>query len=131
MSHMAGTQPDQTATVSAEQMLDRMGESIGSFAARSGQRMQQFTTRLRTKGIPGADKLQAMQRRSQVTSTSSSEVQTLPLEKAEAVIDTMQQRIALIASVVDLQSRRTMTRIREEAEDMLAEARQIRDAKRR
>ncbi|BCL81554.1 hypothetical protein ccbrp13_40190 [Ktedonobacteria bacterium brp13] len=131
MSHQPGTQREQAAIVSAEHMLDQMGERIGSLAARSGQRLQQFTTSMHARGVPQVDKLQVVQQRDQVTTAQPSEAQQLPLEKAEAALDTMQQRISLVATVVDLQFRRTTARIREGAEDILAEAQDIRHMSRK
>ncbi|GER91167.1 hypothetical protein KDW_53290 [Dictyobacter vulcani] len=120
-----GYVPGPSETTSDGHLLNRMGESIGTFAARSGQRVQRLNIHIRPRGGPHMNKTREGAR------VTSGEAQTLPLEKAEAVIDTMQQRIALIASVVDLQSRRAAARVREATEDMLAEARQIRDTKRR
>jgi len=126
MRHQPGTQREQAAITNAEHMLDHMGERIGFLAARSGQRLQQFTTSIHARGVPQVDKLRVLQQRDQVMTARPSETQQLPLEKAEAALDTMQQRISLVAMVVDLQFRRTTARVREGAEDILAEAQDIR-----
>ena len=126
MNHQPGTPREQAGITSAEHILDHMGERIGSLAARSGQRLQQFTTSMHARGVPQVDKLRVIQQRDEVTTAQPSEAQQLPLEKAEAALDTMQERISLVATVLDLQFRRTTARIREGAEDILAEAQDIR-----
>ncbi|GHO85809.1 hypothetical protein [Dictyobacter formicarum] len=103
----------------AEHMFDRIGERIGVLAARSTQRMQQFGMQMRARGIPEMGEVRAK-------IGQPAEAQQLSLEKAEAALDTMQERLSLIIGVAQMQSRRTVARIREGTEDILAEAQNIR-----
>ncbi|WP_126548221.1 hypothetical protein [Dictyobacter kobayashii] len=126
MSHVPETQPEQTAAVRSEHMLAHIGENIGSFAAHSSQRLQHFTRRISNKRVSQIDKSQTPQEPAIISAETSPETQQPPLEKAEATLDTMQERIALVTTVAELQFRHTVARIREGAEDMLAEAQHIR-----
>jgi len=104
----------------AEHLLDRMGERIGALAARSTQRVQQLGTRLRVGGASETKKKRP-------TAAGKREAKGQPqVEKAEAALDTLQQRVSLITGVAEMQCRRTVARIREGTEDIMAEAQEIR-----
>jgi len=130
---MSQTQ-DHTPTERAEHLLDRAGERIGFFAANSGKRLQELTVRRfgRPHQPPQAPKTpgEGFVGDTSTTSTPSGEKPPPTIEKAEEMVDTMGQRFSLIGAIVGLQSQRMGVRIREQFEDMWAEAQQIRHTRR-
>ncbi|GCE07397.1 hypothetical protein [Dictyobacter aurantiacus] len=102
----------------AEQILDRVGERIGALAARSTRRVQQFGTQLRARGGPETKKKKPSARKRPAGQQQ--------MKRAEAALDTLQERLSFVAGVTELQFRRTASRVREGTEDIMAEAQNIR-----
>jgi hypothetical protein len=111
----------------SEELVDRMGQNIRSFAALSWQRTQEAARRvaLAPTGIgPGQDMQSNQPEGEQVERTPQAEMQ-----KAERLVDDMAQRLALLASKAGLQTRRMAAYAREGAEDMWVEAQHIRSGR--
>jgi hypothetical protein len=127
MSQTQGQAPKQPATVRAEALLDNVGQRLGLFAALTAQRIQNAAASIRE----GADRLDQ-------PNTSPGEKAESPMlarteesgkqatEKAEELVDRLGQRIGHFAALTSLQIQRAAARAREEAEDMWAEAQNIR-----
>ena len=133
---MSQTQ-DNTPTERAEHLLDRAGERIGFLAVSSGKRLQELTVRRfgrpqqpsQAPKTPGEGFVGVVGDTSTIP-TPSGEQHPPTIEKAEEMVDTMGQRFSLIGAIVGLQSQRMGARIREQFEDMWAEAQQIRHTRR-
>lgn len=144
----------QSETARAERMLDNLGLRIGFFMGNARQRMQdamlyvrEEADRLDQLGVhtqpahdsstervhePAKEPVNQEQTAGQIQSAEQPPVQeNVPqqptTERAEQIIDGMVQRIGSFAAATNLQSRRVVARVREDAEDMWAEARSIRD----
>jgi len=127
---MSQTQKDnatQTATERAEELFNRMGQRLGMLTALATQRLQQVATSIREE----ADRLDEPQSASGEHSDGSAterteEARRQATAKAEQMVDQMGQRISQYTTTAGLQLQRVVARAREEAEDMWAEAQNIR-----
>jgi hypothetical protein len=127
MTQTTGENSGQPATERAEELLDSIGHRFGLFAAHAGQRIQNTATSVRDevgrielpKTPSGGNSTQPAQARLE----ESSRVAT---EKAEELVDRAGQRFADFVSFATLQILKASALVREEAEDMWAEAQHIR-----
>ncbi|GHO90393.1 hypothetical protein KSF_004410 [Reticulibacter mediterranei] len=117
----------RTAVERAEQFWDGMGPSLKSLMQNAGQKARQRATQLQQK-VNGTEQSPA-QSAEQPPEAHPNEPTPPPMEKAEHLIQSMEQRLGQWASVAGLQLRRTSARLREEAEDILAEAHSVRQPK--
>jgi hypothetical protein len=105
-----------------------MEQSIKTFALHTGQSVWQTTTSLPQKF--NRTERPAGESPGQPSSSSSGggpeELHPAATERAEQVVGAMGQRLSQWASVAGLQIQRTTARVREDAEDLLAEAQSIR-----
>jgi hypothetical protein len=124
MSQTPGETPKQPATVRAEALLDNAGQRIGLFAALTAQRLQNAATHIREE----ADRLdQPNTSPGENPEIARTEESGKPAtERAEELVDQLAQRIGHFAALTALQLQRAAARAREEAEDMWAEAQNIR-----
>ena len=130
----------QPAIVRSEQLVERMGQNIGSFTAITRQRIQQAATR-------AGERLASIQTELTTRSTAAQGKQpnqsagqgaggpvlpaAIPQEKmqrAEGLVDEMGQRLALWTSMIGLQIRKMAAYAREGAEDIWVEAQHMRSA---
>ena len=141
---------DTPPTERAENLINRTGERIGFFAANSGKRLQELTVRrfgrasqvqqpMQAQQTPGEGPVANQSAQAQQTpgegpvaaqATQASQGQSPTIERAEEMVDTMGQRFSLMGTIIGLQSQRVGSRIREQFEDMWAEAQQIRHPRR-
>ncbi len=117
----------QPATVRAEALLDNVGQRIGLIAAQTVQRIQHAATQMREE----ADRLDQPEASSQEkpgpTKAARTEESGKPTtERAEELVDRLGRRISHYTALTSLQILRATARVREEAEDMWAEAQNIR-----
>jgi hypothetical protein len=110
-----------TAVERAEQFWGSVGQSIKTLTLRAGRGVWQTTTSFPKK----------FSRTEQPPSTPSSDVHTEELnapamERAEQLVGAMGQRLSQWTSIAGLQIQRTTARVREDAEDVLAEAQSLR-----
>jgi hypothetical protein len=130
---MSQTQ-DTPPTERAEKLINRTGERIGFFAASSGKRLQELTVRRFGRANQGQQPTQTQKTTDEgpvtAQATQASQEQQPTVERAEEMVDTMGQRFSLIGTIIGLQSQRVGSRIREQFEDMWAEAQQIRHPRR-
>jgi hypothetical protein len=127
MSQTSGEKSGQSATARAEELLDSMGQRVGLFAARAGQRIQNAATSIRVEAnrmgqsntVPG-------EKSSQPGLAGADEKGKIATKRSEELVDRMVQRLSSFASLAGLQAQKAASRIREEAEDIWAEAQNIR-----
>jgi tRNA U34 5-carboxymethylaminomethyl modifying enzyme MnmG/GidA len=127
MSQTAEETSKQPATVRAEALLDNAGQRIGLIAAQTVQRIQHAATQMREE----ADRLDQPEASSQEKPGPTNGARTdeggkPTTERAEVLVDQLGQRISHYAALTSLQIMRATARVREEAEDMWAEAQNIR-----
>lgn len=127
MSQTQKENPTQTATQRAEQLFNRMGQRFGLLTALANQRLQSMASSIREE----ADRMDEPQIGPGEQSDGSSvgrteEVRQLATAKAEQMVDQVGQRINQYTAIASLKIQRTVARAREEAEDMWAEAQNIR-----
>jgi hypothetical protein len=130
---MSQTQEQKTvqpAIVRSEELLDTMGQNIGSFAAHSWQRIQQTAMRV-GRGTEPTVQPRATQGE-QPKPPQGERPGGLPpaeMQKAEGLVDDMGKRLSLLTSIAGLQARRMGAYAREGFEDILAEAQHLRTAR--
>ena len=127
----------QPAVMRSEQLVDRIGQNIGVFAALTLQRFQQTAMRageglasMRTELMARSKVAQGQQPRQDGGETGrfipSGGMPHADVQRAEEVVDAMGQRLTLMTSRTGFHIRRMAAYAREGAEDMLAEAQHIR-----
>jgi hypothetical protein len=130
---MSQTQEQKTVqqTIArSEELLDTIGQNIGSFAAHSWQRIQQTATRV-GRGTEPTVQPRATQGE-QPKPPQGMRPGGLPqaeMQRAEGLIDETGQRLSLLASMAGLQVQKMAAYTREGFEDILAEAQHIRSAR--
>lgn len=126
MSQDSGEKSGQPATARAEELLDSMGRRFGLYAALAGQRIQNAAASIREE----ADRMDLPEtapgeKPSQPKAARAEEQAKLTMERSEEMVDRMAQRLSHYTSLVGLQILKATARMREEAEDMWAEAQDI------
>jgi hypothetical protein len=123
MSQTPGEQPGSSATARAEDLLDQAGQRIGTFVGLTHVRIQQALTAVREEA----------ERRDteKLTQGGQPEQKNGPYQpanqRAEVMVDRMGQRLGSFAANAGLQMQKALALLREEAEDIWAEAQSIRD----
>ncbi len=121
----------QPALVRSEELVDRIGHNIGTFAALTRQRIQQTAIRLEAGLAPtqmGPTVQPETVQGKQPNQPEGKPIQT-EMQRAEGVVDDMGQRLALLTSMAGLQIRKMAAYAREGAEDIWAEAQHMRAAR--
>jgi hypothetical protein len=117
----------QPATVRAEALLDNVGQRIGLIAAQTVQRIQHAATSMREEADrldqPGAS---SQEKPGPPKAARTEEGGKPTTERAEELVDQWGKRIGHYGALTGLQIQRATARVREEAEDMWAEAQNIR-----
>jgi hypothetical protein len=117
-----------TAVERAEHLWENVEQSIKTFTLHTGQSIWQTTTSLPQKFSqhehPSAESSVSP---SNSSSDEATEVPNPPtMERAEQMVGAMGQRLSQWTSGAGLRIQRTTARMREDVEDMLAEAQSIR-----
>ncbi|GAC1403577.1 MAG: hypothetical protein NVSMB49_21220 [Ktedonobacteraceae bacterium] len=131
-------QPTSPAVVRAEHLMDEWGQHIGFFFGLTRQRLQNVATALRNEvGQMNNSSHAASNSSSQVAAQQSSTVQEagtgdgvmgqLATQRSEQLVDAFALQVVALTSATSLQIRRTGAFIREDAEDMWAEAQNLRN----
>lgn len=128
-----GEQPSHPVMEHPEAFVNRMAHSLGFYAARTYLRLQNVThitheetdrqNQERTGQIISPD--QSAQPAEQAT-TLAGEQQKPATRKAEEKLDDLAQRLSSLTATLKLGFQRTAARVREDAEDLWAEAQNIR-----
>jgi hypothetical protein len=109
----------------AEQALSRAGERIGRLVGLAGLRIQRTARSLREEA-DHMDEPESTQHGNGKQTRKAPENQPATA-RAEELVDRLGQRMSHWATVNGLQARRTMARLREDAEDMWVEAQEMRN----
>ena len=127
MSQTPTEKPDQPATARAEELLDSVGRRIGLFAARAGQRIQNTATYVREQADHMDQPDTADSEKSHQPAIAGAEEKgQVAMEKSEEMVDRMTQQLSLYTVRAGFQIQKAVARMREEAEDIWAEAQHIR-----
>jgi len=130
MSQTPGENSGQPATARAEEVLDNLGRRVGLFTARAGQRVQNVAASIREEADHMDQPETAPGEKSKTPLVARTEEQGKQAkERAEVLVDRMGQRVSNWASRAGFQVRRTVALMREEVEDMWADAQNIRHQK--
>jgi hypothetical protein len=125
---------EQSATARAEELLERVGQQLMVFTVVARRRIQETITSARTEA-DRMDQPEEEKEHQPVTAEPKETAQPPPAPserapsapaKAGEMVDTLGQRLGNFAALTSFQWRRTTARLREEAEDMWAEAQDIR-----
>lgn len=138
-----GEQSPVSATMRAEELLDHTGQRLAIFVLQARQRLQETVSSIRTE----ADRMDQPSQQEEVRAETHNGVvhtdQRTPLNnasnhasssettRAESIVDNWSQRISVTASVTSLHVQRLMARMREETEDIWAEAQDIQEQRRK
>ena len=126
MSQTSREKSGQPATARAEEVLDSMGRRIGLFAARAGQRIQNTATSLREEADQMDQPDTAPGKKASQPGLTRAEKSQLAMQRSEELVNRMVQRLSFYAAMAGYQVQKAAARAREEAEDMWAEAQNIR-----
>ena len=118
--------PEQPAVARAEEAIDRAGRRIGLFAGLTVQRIQSAATSLQKRTNGKVQPKTEEEQPGQPAISQAEEPAKLAQERAEKLVDARGQRLGHFAAFVSLQTQKAVARVREEAEDVWAEAQHIR-----
>jgi hypothetical protein len=104
-------------------MLDHFGRNLGLFVASTGKRVQQVAA-VRGKGEPS--KSFAGKKRGRAASASTEEDNQEAIERADVLVEQMEARVSHFTQRASFGFQKTTARLREEVEDMWAEAQHLR-----
>lgn len=119
--------PGEPATARAEAVMENVGRQIGLFAARASRSVQNAANYVRRE----ADRLDQPEtvpgkKPKQPGIAHTEESGKLAMERAEESVDRLGKRITSAAMATSLRVQRATARVREEAEDIWADAQNIR-----
>ncbi|GAC1345798.1 MAG: hypothetical protein NVSMB27_08390 [Ktedonobacteraceae bacterium] len=127
MSQIPGEKPGQAAVARSEELWNSLGQRLGLFTDLVSQRMQNAASSIREE----ADQIDQPQTipagKSSAPTAAQAEASGQPVtHKAEQMVDQMGQRVNHFTATTSLEVQKATARLREEAEDMWAEAQNIR-----
>ena len=141
-----GTSTSRPQVARAEQLMSNWGHTVGFFLGTTRQRLQNASASIRDAADRFDQPKLGQAFATGVASTTSStqpgqptqpasvtpEQQTgeLVTQRAEQLVDSFAQRVGAFAAATSLQVRRVSAFVREDAEDMWAEAQSIRNQRR-
>jgi hypothetical protein len=124
-----GEQQSHPAVEHPDALVNRMAHSIGFYAARTYLGIQNITHKAREE----ADRLDQMEREqieqpgeSAQRSEQTQEQQQSRTRKAEEMVDYLTQRLSSLTAMLKFNFQRTTAHVREDTEDIWAEAQSIR-----
>jgi len=128
---------DQTKIIQSEELIDRLGQNMGSFVGIAWQRVQQTTQRLGKEvkqTVPSLTRVSGERLKQDVGKemrrfVPRGEISPAVMQRAERLVDDMGHSLAFFASIASLQARRIAAYTREGAEDMWAEAQHLRSVR--
>jgi hypothetical protein len=117
----------EPATARAEAVMENVGRRIGLFAARASRSVQNAANYVRQE----ADRMDQPQtepgkKSNQPGIAHAEESGKLAMERAEESVDRLGKRISSTAMFTSLHVQRAAARVREEAEDIWADAQNVR-----
>jgi hypothetical protein len=128
MSHTNEHNSGQTAPERAEQTLDNIGHHLGLWAGTATYRIEQIMNNVRFSApFQTSDTQQESERSLQ----SSGETAQPAFDRAEEFVQRAEQNMGRWTARLSQQSQRMVARMREDLEDMWAEAQHMRHTRRR
>jgi len=129
-----GEQQSHPAVEHPDALVNRMAHSIGFYAARTYLRIQSIThtahekaDQLKTEQTkPSGQSAQPSEQESEQAIAQAEEANQPATRKAEEMVDYLAQHLSSSTAIVKLYFQRTGARVREDAEDIWAEAQTIR-----
>lgn len=126
MERAPGEQPGQDATTRAAELLDHLGHRISLFAAQATQRVQDVAIAIRER----ADRVERPstepgEKTHSPTVERAEEQGKLALARAEELVKRFEQQLGHYTSLTGSYIQRQAARVREESEDIWAEAQHI------
>src|SRR5258708_2339404 len=123
---------DKPPVERADEQLKNLGRRIGIFAGLAGQRNQGTADNIREQARRMEQPEEAAGEKPSQPARARKEEAAQPetgkaTAKAEELVEGMTQRLGLFAAIAGLQIQKTAARVREEAEDLWAEAQNIRN----
>jgi hypothetical protein len=123
---------DKPPAARADELLNNLGRRIGLFVGHAGQRIQGTAVNIReqTRRMeqPEAAAGEKPSQPARAREEEAAQRETgKAIAKAEELVEGMTQRFGLFAALAGLQIQKTGARLREEAEDIWAEAQNIRN----
>ena len=132
MDQEKGKESIPSAVVRAEQLVDRTEQRIKSFFANAGQRVQHSANSVRENISQTGQSSATQQEQHGFSAPPQAKGTEQPvMERAEKMADSMGQRIGVWAFIAAPPIMRVTARMRENTEDIWAEAQQIRHARTR
>ncbi len=116
----------QSATNRAEEMMNRMAHGAGFFTALMRLRLQEAASAVRVK----ADQMNQPDQSATVRDKKSNDTSIVRIEKpatkkAEETVDAFGQRLSAFVTATSLRVQKTTARLREDTEDIWAEAQSV------
>jgi hypothetical protein len=132
MNQTPEEQPAQPATARAEALLGNLGRRFDRFTAQAGQRMHNAATSIREEADQMDQPATGSGEQAHGPRVARTEEEgKLAMERAEEFVDRVSHRLGHYLALGTFQAKRTTSRLREEGEDMWAEAQSIRQKKSR
>lgn len=127
MSQTSGEQPPQLATARAEALLDDLGHRMSLFVTQMGQRVQSVAVALRDQTAQIERPSTGPGEQTHSAAIAGAEEQgELAMVRAEDLVHRFEQRLGHFTSLAGTYIQRQTARLREESEDIWAEAQNIR-----
>lgn len=126
MEQTSGEQPDQAATSRAESLLDNLGHRVSLFASQASQRVQDVAMAIRDQ----ADRMdrpstEPGEKTHSSTVAGAEEQGKLALVRAEELVERFEHQLGRYTLLASSYIQRQAARVREEGEDIWAEAQNI------
>ena len=130
MSQTSGEQSPQLATARAEALLDDLGRRMSLLVTQMGQRVQNMAVALRDQAARTERPDTGPGEQTHSAAIAGAEEQgKLALVRAEDLVNRFEQRLGHFTSLAGTYIQRQTARLREEGEDIWAEAQNIRREK--
>jgi len=128
MSHTNEHNSGQTAPEHAEQTLDNIGHHLGLLAGTASHRIEQIVNNIR---FSAPFQTSSIQQEAEHPPQPSGETAQPAFDRAEELVQRAEQNMGRWTARLSQQSQRTVARMREDLEDMWAEAQHLRQTRRR
>ncbi|QBD83078.1 hypothetical protein EPA93_46795 [Ktedonosporobacter rubrisoli] len=125
MSQAQGNSPDQSSTQRAEQVLTTLGHRIGFLAGMASQRVEQAIRSTR----PQSHQQDSHESHKPSSAPRAKEAMPQAMTRAEELVQQAELDLGQWAAQLGLQSQRLTARIREDLEDIWADAQHQRNIK--
>lgn len=120
-----------TTTERAEQALDTIGYQLGFLAGKASQRFEQAVSTARTSAQPHTPDTGEEAHNGSPSLLPSEEATQQAFTRAEELVQVAEQRLGRWSALLSHQSQRLVARMREDFEDVWAEAQHLHHTKQR